>query len=132
MRSNDKAQPARMTSPEERAPLYAAYAEARRRGDEIGFCCPDDSIVQYAIHAYDREKYGTEALMLPDWLVDLIEAAIAAEDEMSCDHSEKCQHCYWNALLMSVPGRTMVLAKQAIQLRPTDSRPSPVLSSCND
>jgi hypothetical protein len=118
---SDRPQPARLTSPEERAPLYAAYAAGRERGERIGYHCPDDSIIQYAVRAYDREKYGTEALALPDWLVDLVEAAMCMEDELTCDEqghlTGKCERCYWDALLQSIPERTMTLVKQAIALR---------------
>ena len=43
---------ARLTTPAERAPLYAAYAAARAREQEIGGFCDDDSIIQYAVKAY--------------------------------------------------------------------------------
>jgi hypothetical protein len=124
----EKPQPARITTAEERAPLYAAYTAGRARGEDIGYRCPDDSIIQYAVRAYDREKYGTEALMLPDWLVDLIEAAQCMEDELGCDElghlDETCKRCYWDALIQQIPERTMTLAKQAIELRLVATRPS--------
>lgn len=117
MPNSQKPKPARITSTEERTPLYAAYAAGRARGEDIGHRCPDDSIIQYAVRAYDRAKYGTEALMLPDWLVDLIEAVQCMEDEND-------NRCYWDALIQQIPERTMTLAKQAGQLRTVDSRPN--------
>lgn len=121
--SPTKPKPARMTSPEERAPLYAAYAASRERGEEIGFQCPDDSIVQYAVRAYDEAKYGTEALALPDWLIDLIHAAATSAEDMACVpaeagiHAEGCDRCAWETLYRAVPHRTKALAEQARALR---------------
>ncbi len=116
-----KPAPARITSPEERAPLYAAYKASRDRGEQIGYHCPDDSIVRYAVRAYDREKYGTEALALPDWLADLIHAAGSASEEMACTpaevHDEGCDACAWEILYAAVPQRTKVLAEQASALK---------------
>ncbi len=48
--------PARITTPAERAPLYAAYAAARARGAQIGAQCDDDSIIQYAVRAYETAE----------------------------------------------------------------------------
>lgn len=121
-----KPAPARLTSPEERAALHAAYAEGRRRGDEIGYPCPDDSIIQYAVRAYDEAKYGTRALTLPDWLVDLIHAAATAAEEMACtpddQHAEGCDRCAWAALYQAVPQHTKTLTEQGRALRIVDDR----------
>ncbi|GAA0495072.1 hypothetical protein Ade02nite_19250 [Paractinoplanes deccanensis] len=121
MTVTDKPDPARITTPEERAPLYAAYKASRDRGDEIGYRCPDDSIVQYAVRAYDRAKYGTEALALPDWLVDLIHAAASHAEGMACSpdhiHGQVCNRCTWESLYEAVPAHTKVLAVQALALR---------------
>lgn len=142
---SDKPKAARMTSPEERAPLYAGYAASRQRGEDIGYRCEDDSIIQYAIRAYDREKYGTEALALPDWLVDLIARAQDAAKSLACDHPHPdwengdndpedgptandyaagCDRCAAQTLFDAVPERTKVLAEQGLALRSTASRPS--------
>jgi hypothetical protein len=49
-------EPARITTSSERAPLYAAYAAARQRSKEIGYQCEDDSIIQYAVKAYETAE----------------------------------------------------------------------------
>ena len=117
----------RLTSQEEREPLHAAYAEARRRGEEIGHLCPDDSIIQYAIIAYDQEKYGTQTLALPDWLVDLIHAATTAAQQGTCapadQHDKGCARCSWRDLYQAVPERTRTLTEQTLGRRVLDARP---------
>jgi hypothetical protein len=45
----------RLTTPEERAPLYAAYQAARAEVDRIGGNLSDDSIVQAAVKAYEAK-----------------------------------------------------------------------------
>jgi len=111
----------RITTPVERAPLYAAYVAARAEEVKVGGHCTDDSIIQRAVEAYDGAKYGTEKLMLPDWLIDLIEAAKGMADELGCDEArhadDKCTRWIWEALLDQVPDRTKVLVDQAIVLR---------------
>lgn len=47
---------AHITTAAERAPLYAAYAAARARGEQIGAQCDDDSIIQYAVKAYETAE----------------------------------------------------------------------------
>lgn len=48
--------PARVTTPAERAPLYAAYAAARAKAAEVGADYHDDGIVQAAVKAYETEE----------------------------------------------------------------------------
>jgi hypothetical protein len=45
----------RLTTPEERAPLYAAYQAARNEAEEVGGSFTDDSIIQAAVKAYAAE-----------------------------------------------------------------------------
>lgn len=65
---NRRPAPARMTTPDEHAPLYAAYAAARRRATEVGYeydlDAPtiDDSVIQAAIDAYEKAKTGRTAV----------------------------------------------------------------------
>lgn len=65
---------ARMTTPAERAPLYAAYAAARARGEEIGYRCEDDSIIQSAVRAYETAEMAR--------LRAVVAAALAFADEL--------------------------------------------------
>jgi hypothetical protein len=48
--------PARVTTAAERAPLYAAYAAARAKADELGVDREDDAIIQAAVKAYETEE----------------------------------------------------------------------------
>ncbi|MFI5934758.1 DUF5131 family protein [Actinoplanes sp. NPDC051494] len=138
-------------------PTAASTTEHRRdvagraRRKEIGFRRPNDSIIHYAVRAYDREKYGTEALALPDWLVDLIYAASTAAKEIACDHAHpdwengdddpevgptaddyasRYVRCSWSALVHAIPGRTKTLTEQALALRVTPTCPNPVCVKC--
>lgn len=71
--------PARITTPAERAPLYAAYAAARQRGLEIGAQCDDDSIIQYAVKAYETAEMARLRAQVAEGL------AVADEMEASED-----------------------------------------------
>ena len=54
--SRPRPAPARVTTPAERAPLYAAYDAARARSEQIGYRCEDDSIIQHAVRAYETAE----------------------------------------------------------------------------
>jgi hypothetical protein len=67
--------PARITTPAERAPLYVAYAAGRARGAQIGAQCDDDSIIQYAVKAYETAEMAR--------LRAQVSEAFAVADEMT-------------------------------------------------
>lgn len=68
----------RVTTTAERAPLYAAYRAARRRGEQIGAECDDDSIIQYAVQAYETAEMARLRAAL-DAVESLAEDAAAGD-----------------------------------------------------
>ena len=82
--------PARITTPAERAPLYAAYAAARARGEQIGAQCDDDSIVQYAVNAYETAEMGRLRAQVAE--------ALTVADEMAENSQDPLTTAYANQL----------------------------------
>lgn len=75
--------PARMTTPAERAPLYAAYAAARSKGEEIGYRCEDDSIIQAAVKAYETVEMARLRAQVAEAFAVAEEMAKSSQDPLT-------------------------------------------------